>query len=170
VPDVAVSWRAYHSNPKYVSLGNLPDNTKLTAWIQESTFMVEAFGTVDSVAEIGEQLGWLGAALRSSKYELGVAYCQPLIHFDNAPYPVFGRPSWPDILCKIYFPLQEREEHLELSKGQCWHNMFRNPVVVQGYPIQQRSEPNTGLSCRNKMPCSLMTFDSVLCILCIFPT
>jgi hypothetical protein len=131
-----------------VSLGDLPYNTKLTAWIQESKFMVEAFGTGDSVAEIGEQLAWLGAALRSSPCELGVAYCTPFIsdiHVDNAPHPVSGTPSWANIFCKIDFTVQEREEHLESSNGQCWHNMFRNPVVVKGYPIPRRSESNTGL-------------------------
>jgi hypothetical protein len=131
-----------------VSLGDLPDNTKLTAWIHESKFIVEAFGTGDSVAEIGEQLAWLGAALRSSTYKLGVAYCTPFvsdIHFDNASHSVSGTPCWSDVLCKIDFIMQEKEEHLEPSNGQCWHNMFRNPVVVKGYPIRCRSEPDTGL-------------------------
>jgi hypothetical protein len=129
-----------------VSLGDLPDKTTLTAWIHESKFMVEAFGRGDSVAEIGEQLAWLGAALRSSPYELGVAYCTPFISdIDNAPHPVSGTTSWTDILCKIDFTVEEREEHLETSNGQCWHNMFRNPVVVKGYPIPRISESNTGL-------------------------
>jgi hypothetical protein len=56
-----------------------------------------------------------------------------------------GTTSWADILCKIDFTVQEREEHLESSNGQCWHNMFRNPVVVKGYLIPRRSESDTGL-------------------------
>jgi hypothetical protein len=110
--------------------------------------MFEAFGTGDSVAEVGEQLAWLGAALRSSPYELGVAYCTPFIsdiHVNNATHPVSERPCWFDSLCKIDFTVQEREKHLKPSNGQCWHNMFRNPVVVEGYPIPRRSEPDTGL-------------------------
>ena len=132
-----------NSNPNCVSVGDLPDNTKFTAWIHESKFMVEAFGTGGFVAEIGEQFAWLGAALRSSPYELGVAYCTPSIHFENAPHPVSGTPPSPHILCKIDFTVEE--EHLEPSNGQCWHNMFRNPVVVKGYPIPRRSESDTGL-------------------------
>ena len=131
-----------------MSLDDLPDKTKLTAWLHESKFIVEVFGTGYSVAEIGEQLAWLGAALRSSTYELGVAHCTPFvsdIHVDNAPHPESGTPSWPDIFCEVDFTMQEMEKHHEPSNGQCWHKMFRNPVVVKGYPIPRRSEPDTGL-------------------------
>ena len=131
-----------------MSLGDLPDNTKLTAWIHKSKFMVEAFGTGDSVAEIGEQLAWLGAALRSSPYELGVAYCTPFvsdIHVSNAPHPVSGIRLGPIFFARSISPCRKGKNTLEPSNGQCWHNMFRNPVVVKGYPIPRRSEPNTGL-------------------------
>jgi hypothetical protein len=110
--------------------------------------MVEAFGTGHSVAEIGEQLAWLGAALRLSPHESGVAYSTPFIsdiRVDNAPHQVSGTVSRADILVKIDFTVQEKEEDLEPANGQCWHNMFRNPVVVKGYPIQRRSELDTGL-------------------------
>jgi hypothetical protein len=119
--------------------GDLLDNTKLTAWIHKSTFMVEAFGTAESIAEIGEQLGWLGAALRSSKYELGVGYCRPLVQFEDTPSLKMGT------LCKIRFSFQERGKYPEPSNGQCWHNLFRNPVVVEGFPIPRRSKIETGL-------------------------
>lgn len=110
--------------------------------------MVEAFGTGHSVAEIGEQLAWLGAALRSSPYELGVAYSMPFIsdiRIDNTPHQVSKTVSRPDILVEIDFTMQGKEEDIGPANGQCWHNMFRNPVVVKGYPIQRRSEPDTGL-------------------------
>ena len=110
--------------------------------------MVKAFGTRDSVAEIGEQLAWLGAALRSPPNKLGVAYCTPFIskiYVDNTPCLVPGIASWPNILCNIDFTIQETEEQPGLSNGQCWHNMFKNPVVVRGYPIRRRFELETGL-------------------------
>ena len=141
-----------------MSLGDLPDGTKLVGWIHDSKFMVEAFGTGVSVAEIGEQLAWLGAALRSSPYELGVASCTPFIsniHVDNAPHPVSGTPNVPGILCKTDFTVQESEERLEPSNGQCWHDLFRNPVTVKGYPIPRRSEPNTGLEISLNMMAAL---------------
>jgi hypothetical protein len=130
------------------SLGDLPDSTRLTAWINGSQFMVETFGTGDAVAEIGEQLAWLGAALRSSPYELGVSYCTPFIsdiRVDNTPPQGSSISLTPEILCSIEFVVEKEVKHLEPPNGQCWHNMFRNPVVVKGFPIPRKSEPDTGL-------------------------
>lgn len=31
------------------------------------------------------------------------------------------------------------------SKGFCWANLFRNPVLVTGYPTAHRTDPNTGV-------------------------
>ncbi|KAK6811024.1 hypothetical protein RU639_013191 [Aspergillus parasiticus] len=127
---------------------DLPDNAKVTAWLHESKFNVEAFGTADSVAEIGEQFAWLGAALRSSPHEFGVSCCMPFIsslHISSIPQRVSGRLVWPDILCKIDFTFQVREKQFTPSNAQCWHNLFGNPVVAQGYPIPWRSETSTGL-------------------------
>ncbi|RYP58420.1 hypothetical protein DL769_008959 [Monosporascus sp. CRB-8-3] len=126
---------------------DLPDNTNLAAWVDGSKFVVEVFGTRDSVAEIGEQLAWLGAALCSPLHEFGVAYSTPFIsciHVNKAPHPMPRMQSWAGFLCKIDFAVKGKEPFLP-SNGQCWHNMFRNPVVVTGYPILRRSEPDTGL-------------------------
>ncbi|RYP19648.1 hypothetical protein DL765_003241 [Monosporascus sp. GIB2] len=126
---------------------DLPDSTNLTAWVHGSKFVVEVFGTRDSVAEIGEQLAWLGAALCSPSHEYGVAYSTPFIsniHVNKAPHPMPGMPSWADFLCEIDFTVKGKEPFAP-SNGQCWHNLFRNPVVVTGYPIPRRSEPDTGL-------------------------
>ena len=60
------------------SLATLPDGIEVSARIfgievSGRKFIVTAIGTADSVAEIGQQLAWLGAALRSSPFEVGVA-------------------------------------------------------------------------------------------------
>lgn len=100
------------------------------------------------MAEIGEQFAWLGAALRSSPFGLGIAYCTPSIsdlHISSASQQVSRSQSCPHILGKIDFVFQEREKRSTTSNAQCWHNLFRNPVVVTGYPIPWRSETGTGL-------------------------
>ena len=110
--------------------------------------MVEAFGTGYSIAEVGEELAWFGAALRSSPYELGVAYCKPFIegmYVDKPSFQMSGTPSKPDILCKVNFIVRKGEEQLQPSNGQCWFNLFKNAIVVEGYPIPRRSECLTGL-------------------------
>ena len=130
-----------------MSQGYLPDHTKLTAWIHDSKFGVEVFGTGYSVAETGEQFAWLSAALRSSPYTLGVACCTPSIGVISLLILLFIQYATTrhQIFCKIDFTIQECGERFEPSNGQCWHKMFRNPIVVQGYPISSRSEPSTGL-------------------------
>src|SRR5262249_46600576 len=47
---------------KIVFLANLPDGTELDAWIEGSKFIITAVWTGDSLAEIGQQFAWLGAA------------------------------------------------------------------------------------------------------------
>ena len=111
--------------------------------------MVETNGTKISVAEIGAQLAWLGAALRSSPYKLGVAYCTPLIHIDSQPSKAPEDLLSPvDVQFKIDFTIEEPEltqQSPETPNGQCWHSMFRNPVIVKGYPIPPKPEPYLGL-------------------------
>jgi hypothetical protein len=107
----------------------------LSAWLQDSKFYVEVFGTGDSIAEIGELLGWLGAALRSSPYQDAPAYTTPVI--SSIPTIQLG--------CKIEFTTRKGSDPLEDENGQCWHDMFRNPVIVNGYPIPKRSKRHTGI-------------------------
>jgi hypothetical protein len=110
--------------------------------------MVEASGTGVSVTEIGEQLAWLGAALHPVGNELGIAYCSPFvseIYSNKPPNLGTGLPSLPDTICKIDFHFERKEDTAVPSNGQCWHHLFKNPVVVRGYPIPRRSEPSTGL-------------------------
>ncbi|KAK6335930.1 hypothetical protein TWF730_003305 [Orbilia blumenaviensis] len=146
---------------KEVAYSILPDNTKLTAYLMESSeLVVEALGTKDSVAEIGQQLAWLCTALSSSSHETGVIACIPLIKDIKVFGPkemVFAAPTpdprnsadtAPSLLtasCQLSFTVEEREEKDILSNSQCWHNMFKNPVIVKGYPILRRPAFNTGL-------------------------
>jgi hypothetical protein len=84
--------------------------------------MVKVFGTGDSLAEVGEQFAWLGTALRSSPYELGVNHYTPLIsdiHINKASQQVPGMLSESHIICKIDFTFEEREEQSVAANGQC---------------------------------------------------
>lgn len=121
------------------------NGTRLTAWIQESQFLVEAFGTAGSIAEVGEQLAWLGAALRSSPFESGVAYCTPSLFADH-DYPLeHGTTEQSQLSCSIEYAFDEGTEQTDNENGQCWQCLFRNPLVVTGYPIPKRPQNNTGL-------------------------
>lgn len=63
-----------------MSIGTLPDNTQLAAWTNEKEFLVEVTGIESSITEIGEQLAWLGSALRSSPHDSRILYCTPFIN------------------------------------------------------------------------------------------
>lgn len=132
-------------------VGELSDGTRLTIWIEtpkstgESTLLVEVIGTPYSVAEIGEQMAWLGASLRSSPYPEGVAYSRPMI--DNirviqnkgkAPAKAYLAELQSDIKFHVYSKQSASEEN-----GLCWHSLFRNPMVVEGFPILRRPDERT---------------------------
>jgi hypothetical protein len=118
---------------------------------------VKVSGNRGSIAEIGEQLAWLGAALRSSPYE-GVTSCRPYV--EEFKWTVeeqleFGRDFMQDRIKSLrigFFLVHERlgaDEHLE---GRCWYALFRNPVLVRGFPILRRSSHQNGL----ELPLNMM--------------
>ena len=88
---------------KIVFLANLPDGTELDAWIEGSKFIITAVGTGHSLAEIGQQFAWLGTALRSSRYDAGIATCSPFVlstHTENCAAAAQG--SEPIPLTEIF--------------------------------------------------------------------
>ncbi|KAF3182049.1 hypothetical protein TWF225_006544 [Orbilia oligospora] len=142
------------NGPHNLQASALPDGTQLRACIQDSKLIVEAIGTRDSVAEVGEQLGWLGAAFYSSTWDAGLTSIIPIINEIN-PRDISkstpGPPHCPELICDIDFIVQERAAYPVSStnpissNGQCWHKMFRNPVVVEGYPILRRPRVESGI-------------------------
>ncbi|KAK6497564.1 hypothetical protein TWF481_011971 [Arthrobotrys musiformis] len=153
----------------------LPDDTRITGSLQagSSELLVWALGTEYSVAEIGQQVAWLGTALRSSSSEVGVVAWTPSIttiqtpdrqqvefaefslHSQNLEHTacvtVCERdgctvPKSPTVFYQLGFTTERRapQESPILSNGKCWHNMFRNPIVVKGYPIPRRPNLDSG--------------------------
>ncbi|KAL6798478.1 hypothetical protein J3E68DRAFT_449393 [Trichoderma sp. SZMC 28012] len=122
---------------------HLREGTQLTAWIADSEFITEVSGTRASIAEIGEQLAWLSASLRSSLSDTGVTLYTPFVHIIQ-PENTGVRISDSKAQCRIDY-IGESEENNLLSSGQCWHNMFRNPVLVKGFPVLRRPKLDTGL-------------------------
>ncbi|KAI0532303.1 hypothetical protein GGR58DRAFT_517833 [Xylaria digitata] len=129
-------------------LCSFSDGTEFCAWTDESNFVVEVSGVAASITEIGEQLAWLGAALRPSTRENGLVYCTPIIMktSNGNTIPQIQNMSPPSqLVYDIGFMIEEVEDLPRRPNGQCWHDLFRNPVVVRGYPIPRRNDANTGL-------------------------
>ncbi|KAI0869167.1 hypothetical protein GGS24DRAFT_174111 [Hypoxylon argillaceum] len=131
-----------------------------------SKFVAEASGISTSVAEVGEQLAWLGAALRSSPYP-AIAYCTPCItdvQISNVQHQGPGKVPSAEILYKIDFTMQKMEEPRDFpNTGQCWHGLFQNPVVVVGYPILRRPHSGTGLEISLDLMAKLIQARRVTC-------
>jgi hypothetical protein len=115
------------------------------AYINTPEFIFDVYGVAVSVAEMGELISWLGAALRTSPLPTGLMYCKPILHnyASNIGRPKTSRSF--RTTYKIEYTMKEIPQALTAANGQCWHNILRNPVVVRGYPIPQRIEWNTGL-------------------------
>ena len=124
------------------------DCTELVAWKTSQAIYVEVVGSRSSVMEIGEQLVWLSSALRSSPFA-GIALCSPYIKIgdwdlgdmEGLRYQADGDSS---PVVKIDFAFEEGKAKPD-SEGQCWHSLFRNPVIVRGFPIVERDPPLSGL-------------------------
>ncbi|KAL5357315.1 purine and uridine phosphorylase [Aspergillus floccosus] len=127
----------------------LSDNAKLAAWVEDENFIVEVTGIEDSIAQIGEQLAWLGSALRSSPHGFKISYCTPFISsasIESTSSATLHAPNITKISCLIDFRFADEERSSPpSSSGQCWHHLFRNPTVVTGFPIPYRSRQGTGL-------------------------
>jgi hypothetical protein len=98
------------------------------------------------VSEIAEQIGWLASALRSSPISQGVVACYPRVEDLNVRTEDEGTPTAMVAgSCRIVFDFQEKTEICDAIGGFCWGPLFCNPILVSGYPIPRRPEPNTGL-------------------------
>jgi hypothetical protein len=140
----------------FVRLG--PDdammNTRVATWPNQTTvtvrssgpkFTVTARGPAPSIAEVAEQLAWLGAALRPSLRERGICCLTPYIKYlgdgegdvDPTPGMLASMPEPSFFIGFRIHPVPD-DDPRSANNGRCWHDMFRNPVVVNGYPIPRR--------------------------------
>ncbi|KAL6898240.1 hypothetical protein GGI43DRAFT_423762 [Trichoderma evansii] len=125
---------------KYNSTDDLSTGAEFSARIDGTKFIVTADGPMTSITEAGEQLAWLGAALRTSPHDQGLACCSPFIS-SQATQPLFAKNTI--VKFKIGFRDEIQQDPGGLN-GVCWYNLFKNPMVVKGYPIPARAETGTG--------------------------
>lgn len=93
------------------------------------------------MAEIGEQLGWLVSAVRPSLHDSAISFCYPAI---QKLQPSLKPSQHFDCNIEVIWVKTPSEDNP--VNGQCWYQIFNNPVVVRGYPIPRRQvEPGMGL-------------------------
>ena len=115
--------------------------------MNETHLLVTATGVQPSLVEIGEQLAWLCAALKSSPSSNKMAY-------STAQITVLQTPTTEPPETQLRTVHYEVSSHLGVlgdndpgpdASGCCWHLLFETPVIVQGYPIPARMPHERGL-------------------------
>lgn len=135
----------------------MPDNAKVEALPPKkahvegnASVVFTVTGAGHSVAEIGEILAWIRAALSLSKFPAGVCVSDPVLKSKA----ISSRPKPPDTDivadCKIFSTIGTAEHRAAshpgyLELGNCWADLLGNTVYVRGYPTTRRAEPNTGM-------------------------
>lgn len=115
--------------------------------MRNSKFLGEIYGVAATIAEIGEQLAWLGAAMKTPPEQSGFFCCTPTISILQNNFPLSrsqAQPRSTGVAFKIELDMEKTPVMLD-TNGQCWQAVFKAPVIVRGYPIPQRTEWNTGL-------------------------
>ncbi|KAJ0413625.1 hypothetical protein BJY00DRAFT_319622 [Aspergillus carlsbadensis] len=110
---------------------------------------VAVSGHASWIAEVGEILAWLGSAMRSSTSLDEVVCCRPLV--DQIPTAAAAPVN--EYRCKISYATHSQTRSQMPSSGECWHNLFRAPVIATGYPIARRPAASPGL----EIPLAMMS-------------
>ena len=107
---------------------------------------VTVTGSSYSIAEVGEELAWINAVFTPPYLDDVVASISPSCDISKVPH---GTQSTTRVskICRLVASRTTPATFSSLadSNGTCWKNLFRNPVLVQGYPIPRRQYPNTGI-------------------------
>jgi hypothetical protein len=136
----------------------LPDDTRIAMWIEASKTFLRVIGTADSIIEAAQQIAWLGAALRSSPIEHGIVSCMPFIKdiSTESSISVPGNESTKNDAVYYIGYTKKTEKTTRGLNGQCWHDLFQNPVVVGGFPILSRPHAGIGLEISLEMMAGLI--------------
>ncbi|KAK0646869.1 hypothetical protein B0T16DRAFT_170686 [Cercophora newfieldiana] len=135
------------------------DDTRLLAWVENGTLKCSITGPAYTVAEYGEQLGWLSAAFQSSPFQ-HVALCTPLVRdisVASTPSSIQGVTGTylppRKASCVIDFKFDEpgRAQH---NGPEEWHSLLRRRVIVKGLPLHPQA-PVLGLNAALDQLCDL---------------
>lgn len=132
------------------------DGMELSASVQGQGIQVTAVGSRDSVADVAEQLAWLGASLQHAPPGIG-----PLLSYADIESTClktgFSESSKPysEVHSIIRFCLTSPnlDQGPSSRNGRCWHDLFLRPIITVGYPIPTRPASQYGL----EIPLYMMT-------------
>ncbi|CAN9201287.1 unnamed protein product [Alternaria alternata] len=119
------------------------DSTELTISFRPSTVLVQAHGDREALTELCEQLTWLASTFRMAPtFNEPCLVCPEIqkrsVQTDEGPPSLWLILSF-TLLPALHEVIDERDS------GHCWHKLFRNPTIVQGFPIEARQHGERGL-------------------------
>lgn len=151
------------------------DGTNMTASRHNSAVKVQVFGTRDIIAEVAEQLCWMTATLCLSPINERLVSCSPRIHcvgqragisdaarklddlamgklvaqsqdsYSNSDIAPTINEIRGNMSIRFRITLEHQQSTGWAEPGSCWHYLFKHCVIVEGFPIRQRSERSLGL-------------------------
>ncbi|KAJ1326978.1 ankyrin repeat domain-containing protein 50 [Microdochium nivale] len=134
----------------------ITDDGELSLQLSDGYLLAIVTGSEAFLSEVGEQLAWMGAAMRRVREETELTVVSPAIKRANQQSPISQPPnSQGTTHCDIHFTMTFSEQGVYdtdatdisriYSNGQCWHALFGNSVIVDGFPISRRESSDTGL-------------------------
>jgi hypothetical protein len=100
---------------------------------------IDVHGNVFAIAEMGEQLAWLGGALRSAATDHAPTSYTPRVckHKESINRTIMMREH------SFEFTYVLNTQDVDSSvQGGCWRGLFKSPVIVSGFPIPRgQSQP-----------------------------
>jgi len=124
----------YLSEALLISIATLPDGTDIVLRFLGESLDVDVKGTVLKIADILELFAWLGAACRVSP-------------ITTPTFSIVDSFTLNDrhLVMSYGYHTQTLQDGSSVRDGECWHDLFRNPVIVSGFPILARDHSERGL-------------------------
>jgi hypothetical protein len=123
------------------------DDLSLEINFNDESTVVRMTGIPLMLTEAAEIAVWLSTACRTAASHETPQICRPVLA-DNPE----SSADVPVISTEVNFALSDLAPSSAAPGGTCWHRMFRNPVIVYGFPIPSRANGERGL----EIPVELM--------------
>ncbi|KAI0199837.1 hypothetical protein F4808DRAFT_431435 [Astrocystis sublimbata] len=167
---------AVHERYRQRSAKGKINNTVVDVRNIDRKLYVKAKGELCDIAEIGHQLGWLGASIWSNPGVCKLSReASVSINGEDTPFkaPREVTPQAPRVAtCTIKFTtrLMSDAEISESVPGNCWHALYSEFAMVSGYPTRRRPANAPGLDVQLDLAVKLVEalmlvdFGGLMCI------
>ena len=121
-------------------------DSKIEGWRMGLAMEIKATGSLPEIAEIFEQILWMGSSMRCGSVKNVLFRCFCMIgQAIRAPVTFPDGHHIPEIYqINVTYSVAEDTDTTP-NVGHCWQNLFQYPVIAMGFPIALRVTPIPGL-------------------------